>query len=450
MKPRTQRPFTATSARQRGAVMVLIVIALAAMLLMGALALDGGHMLLNKARLQNAVDAAALSGAKTLQQAMGASGSIDLARFAALNTLRLNAEADGNGELARGIGAGGVEGFAQVAFSDQVRGPFGPGVTGDRFVRVTVPDYPLAGFFWGFVQSFGSGNLGDKAVAAIATAGPSPTQPCKIEPLLVCGNPESSAYDPDAGLFWGYKFGEVTVLKSAANNNSVIGPGNFQLLDFGSGGKTVKEGLAGGVDDCNVVGETATTEPGNKVGPVAQGLNTRFGDGASDKYPADYVIDYTYQGNNAIWLDGETAKYGDDPVQASDSGELTAGGTGLLDYVDWLDKYAETNCPGENCSLQQPQTAPYRRILNIVIGDCSGKEAGEFNGKSEIPVLGFACYFTLQPVKQGGQEAQIFGQFIQECNGDSVPTATPWDDSGPQIIQLYKTYLDSGGPSPDS
>src|SRR3990167_7568906 len=104
MKPRMQRPFTATPARQRGAVMVLIVIALASMLLMAALALDGGHMLVNKTRLQNAVDAAALSGAKTLQQVMGSGNASSLARDAALNTLRLNADSDGNGELDSGIG----------------------------------------------------------------------------------------------------------------------------------------------------------------------------------------------------------------------------------------------------------------------------------------------------------------------------------------------------------
>ena len=45
MKPRIQRPYTATPGRQRGAVMVLVVIAMASMLLMGALALDGGHLL---------------------------------------------------------------------------------------------------------------------------------------------------------------------------------------------------------------------------------------------------------------------------------------------------------------------------------------------------------------------------------------------------------------------
>ena len=34
--------------------MVLVVVALAAMMLMATLALDGSHMLLNKTRLQNA------------------------------------------------------------------------------------------------------------------------------------------------------------------------------------------------------------------------------------------------------------------------------------------------------------------------------------------------------------------------------------------------------------
>ena len=54
--------------RQGGAVAALIVIALAAIMLMAALALDGSHMLLNKTRLQGAVDTAGL------QQGMGLGG----------------------------------------------------------------------------------------------------------------------------------------------------------------------------------------------------------------------------------------------------------------------------------------------------------------------------------------------------------------------------------------
>ncbi|MOA26466.1 hypothetical protein D3C78_1472620 [compost metagenome] len=47
----------------------------------------------------------------------------------------------------------------------------------------------------------------------------------------------------------------------------------------------------------------------------------------------------------------------------------------------------------------------------------------------------------VQPVDDGGKDSEIFGQFVQECEGDSVAGPEPSTDSGPQIIQLYKTYI---------
>jgi len=86
-------------------------------------------------------------------------------------------------------------------------------------------------------------------------------------------------------------------------------------------------------------------------------------------------------------------------------------------------------------------------MLKIVVGNCTGKQGGT----TSVPVLGFGCYFVVQPMSNGGTEAEIFGQFVQECEGDNVPGPNPVNDSGPQIIQLYKTYLNgSGTPSTDS
>jgi hypothetical protein len=66
-------------------------------------------------------------------------------------------------------------------------------------------------------------------------------------------------------------------------------------------------------------------------------------------------------------------------------------------------------------------------------------------------VLGFGCFFALQPMPQGGSSAQIFGQFINQCESDNVSGPNPANDTGPQIIQLYKTYIDnSQTPSTDS
>jgi Flp pilus assembly protein TadG len=446
MNNRIQRPFTATPWRQEGSVSVLMVFALAVIGMMAALALDGGHMMLNKTRLQNAVDAAALSGAKTLSQVVGGSNIASTTRAAALSTLMQNANATGNNELATAIGSNAGT-FAVVELANSVYGPFSyPGPSDAKYVRVSVPNYSLTGFFWNFAQVFGSGGLGAKAVAAIATAGPSPTSPCDLSPLMVCGNPTQN--NPGAGMFWGFQFGDLQVLKTAAGNSSPIGPGNFQLLDFGSGGSTVREDLAGGGKECRSVGDNVLTAPGNKVGPSSQGLNTRFGIyngpvSASD-YPPDLV---TTSSNPAITYDESVsppqAKYQGQTVTSS-NGNLTAGSNAIFDYNDWRASTAACVAGGSGC---QSNGVFERRMMKVVVGNCTGKQGGS----TSIPVLGFGCYYVVQPMDGGGKDAQIFGQFVKECEGDNVAGPSPSTDTGPQIIQLYKTYLTgSSTPSTDS
>jgi len=182
------------------------------------------------------------------------------------------------------------------------------------------------------------------------------------------------------------------------------------------------------------------------VGPVAQGLNTRFGVyngpgmNATD-YPPDWVTQFnnpkmTYNDNTSP----PRVEYQGQPVTSS-GGDLTAGATALYDLNDWL---ADSTA----CAVSGSCAGAYeRRMLNIVIGDCNGASGGQV----EVPVLDFGCFFLLQTVSQQGSEAQVFGQFVKECEGDGYAGPVPTDDVGPIIIQLYKTYL--GGvstPSPDS
>ena len=76
------------------------------------------------------------------------------------------------------------------------------------------------------------------------------------------------------------KHDDITVLKGSSQSGSQagpIGPGNFQLARLGgSGADVVRENLAGGFEGCASVGDDIPTQPGNAVGPVAQGLNTRL------------------------------------------------------------------------------------------------------------------------------------------------------------------------------
>ena len=425
MKPHMQRPFAATPGRQRGAVMVLIVIALASILLMGALALDGGHMLLNKARLQNAVDAAALSGAKTLQQVMGSDDAPDLTQAAALNTLWLNADADGNGELADAFN----DLVINVDLSNSVYGPFSfPGPEDASYVRVSVANYELSEFFWGILQAIGDGASPEKEVAAIATAG---LPPCGDIPLMVCGDPDK--HDPVNGNFWGYKYGDLVTLTCGTPGSP--SSGNCQLLDFpgASGAADIREAFCKGTKQC--MRGTVDTKPGMSWGPVAQGLNTRLGPpytGPVDEAtcPPDWYINYS---EPLVTMNGEppTPTYQENNV-TSDDGDLWAGAEDVLDIKNWQEA-SETcvNNPG-TCTTGKRE----RRILNVVIGDCSA--AG--SGATTLPVWGTGCFYLLQRVGQGAVK-EVFGQFVKDCGG-----------ADQQTIQLYKTYIGTGVrvPSPDS
>src|SRR5262245_31581178 len=130
------RIHTACPARQRGAAMIIITIAMLALLMVAGLALDTGHMLLNKTRLQNATDAAALAAAKEFDN----SGSTVLATQEALAAFSNNAQASGNGELGDAYAAGDIN--VQVEFSTTLP-PFTPGSLTGPYVRVRATGYTL-------------------------------------------------------------------------------------------------------------------------------------------------------------------------------------------------------------------------------------------------------------------------------------------------------------------
>jgi hypothetical protein len=74
-----------------------------------------------------------------------------------------------------------------------------------------------------------------------------------------------------------------------------------------------------------------------------------------------------------------------------------------------------------------------RRLLSIPIGNCTGTS----NGSTTVPVLGFACYFLLQPVTHTGNTDYVIGQFLGNCDVNGTPGPSPASGPGPYIIQLY-------------
>jgi Flp pilus assembly protein TadG len=407
-------------------VIVLVAVGIAVLILCAALALDVGHTFLNKTRLQNTVDAAALAAAKELDN----TGDTVRATAEAMQAFGNNAAAAGNSELNASYGGGGGDIQVTIEYSATLP-PFTAGSATGPYVRVRATGFVLPA--WLATLS----GITDKTVSATAVAGPRTltvgSTVCNIAPMMVCGTPGASP-------LWGYELNSPQVLKkSTPGGQSQVGPGNFQLIQLGgSGAAVVRENMAGSFNTCLVGGSTIQTQTGNEAGPVAQGLNTRFGQytgpmsGQQSTYPPDVIVD-----GQAPPLDAQP-KNGD-PAQGYD---VYQGNTQITaSNIDQLYNYQDYEADVANPStydyqpIQDGGTGAYgRRTLAVPVGNCTGTT----NGQGSVPLLGFACFFLLQPAQQKGNDSYVYGQFIQGCEVNGTPGPSPVAGNGPHIIQLYR------------
>lgn len=410
---------------QQGAVAVLVSIAMVALIMMAGLALDMGHGYLNKTRLQNTVDAAALAAAKTLDD----TGSTALATAEALQAFGNNATAAGNRELrdAYASGTGGIQ--VAVEYSSTLP-PFTVGAPNGPYVRVRATGFVMPTWL------VRVGGIFQMTVAATAVAGPRTltvgSTVCNIAPMMVCGNSAAGA----AGN-WGYALNSPQILKKSTNGGSSnVGPGNFQLVDLGGqggGGADVRQNMAGSYSACITGGSTIQTQPGNEAGPVAQGLNTRFGqyDGPMHGTQATYPPDVIVRSQNPVLR----------AVQNGSNYDIYQGSTlitsqNISTIYDYDEYNAQLANPGsyDYQPLNEGGTGAFeRRILAVPVGNCSGTT----NGAGSVPLLGFACFFLLQPAEQQGNNTFVYGQFIRGCEANGTPGPNPTAGTGPDIIQLY-------------
>ncbi|MCY9873310.1 TadE/TadG family type IV pilus assembly protein [Vibrio barjaei] len=387
---------------QKGLTLVLITMVLVVFLVFAAFAVDVNHALLSKTRLQNGVDAAALASAVKVS-----AGETDaVAQSIAIQTLTTMYAASGNTEI--DIPAESIS----VQFSNDPQ-DFGSTYDDslDTYIRVSVSDVPLNSYFLGY---FGF----DKAGAASAVAGPSSTiiYACNVVPMAVCAAPISGAND-----FLGYTFQTVYELKVADKNATEMGPGNFQLLDFGSGGSSVREYLAGGFVGCVDITSSVTTKPGASIGPVGQGLNTRFGDYSgggmtSSTYPPDIYI-----------------------KEPTTLAETDANGDVVYDN-SWMHADYETESASCSGSASGSCTSGEngRRILPVPMVDCDGASGGT----TELPLLAVGCFFLLQKApNNNGAKDGVYGEFIEDCTITNGTTGVTPSSEGIFKIQLYRDPL---------
>lgn len=408
---------------QRGIVAVLVAVGMLALLLMAGLAIDTGHLVLNKSRLQSTVDAAALAAATVLDQ----TGSEDQASVAARSIFDLNAA--NHGEL-RDV----LSGADIVLQYSETLSPFAPGTVPANYVRVRADDFSMWTSFTALI------GFDEFTTGASAVAGPSAPilAPCDLLPMAVCRVPGSTRADD-----WGYqRYDEdvkdpaqpVTLLKLASGaSGDTIGPGNFQLIRLGgSGANVVRNNMAGRQDACAAQGAVVEVEPqpGNLVGAVAQGLNTRFGiyagplSGSRADYPPDLVTRPSPD-TRLTSQDGITISF--------DGAPITGIGGVAYSYKDYVADYASGN-------FTHADGVAERRVGATAIVDCENPVGG---ASQNLQVQGFGCFFLLQPAVQQGTENWIFGQYLGDCSASGA--AGPVGGEG-----LYKIVLHNDPDSEDS
>ncbi|WP_432473200.1 pilus assembly protein TadG-related protein [Amphritea sp. HPY] len=402
--------------RQRGIVAVIVTVGIVALLAVTGLALDSGHMLMNKTRIQNAVDAAALAAARTLQTT---DGDMTEARTTADTTFNNNL----SDELTTAAPT------VTVTFSETLNpGSFFAAVAAPRFVKVSSSTVALDSVL---VQVIGKDS---KNVLATAVAGyANGADVCNLIPVMVCAkSPPSPLPDGETAddYFHGYKTfqpgsydasTDLITLKMGSGDgpDEEVGTGSFHLIDLPGmqGANDIRYAFAGN-PACAALSEPLEIDlaPGNKVGPTTQGINTRFGmyDGAlngdSDLYPPDFA-------NENV-------------------GDPTCG-SGSVECGDPEAYYSHYQSNSFNSGSQRFE----RRIVGVPIANCVDSGNGNNTPASMQEPQGIGCFMLTEPaVQTGGADddggsGSLTGVFMKECPQPAVGVTT---SSGVDIIVLYK------------
>ncbi|TKB49965.1 hypothetical protein FCL40_07390 [Ferrimonas sediminicola] len=430
----------ASQRRQRGSILVLVTVALLTIVIMAAMALEGGHLLLSKTRLQNAVDAAALSAAISLVKEGHDHTTARQDGIATLISVLSNSDFS---ELREDIDTASLT-YTQNQVAPQVSVEFSlqPDpfiVTTDvsaQYVRVRVLDVQLATYL-GQVLNM------DKYTGASAVAGPSlPLVNCaqNVLPMMVCEG-------DTPGEPFGYPRGNIMSMKISSQQDSEIGAGNFQLIRLGdnSGAADIRAAMAGENSDTNYCfggSEGVSTEPGNNVGPVATGMNTRLG------LYSNATVDETRHPRDKDICVGEELDIDDNDNIVYSSTGMPVDGTGptpsLYRYSDYADNYVDNSIDGgsryqNSCAATgeawDETGGAKRREFAVVVGDCDGLANGQ---NDDIEFKGFACFYFMQEVIQKGNLAYVIGEFVDDCTGTGNPTHDTSATDGPFTIVLYR------------
>ncbi len=379
------------SKKQRGVVVVIVTIALPILLLVMGWALDFGHVFVNKTRLQNALDATALSAAIAINSDINKDKAA--ATIKGKDTFNKFIAVSGNDELV-GLNAGNL--VFDYSKTLNPWGTFDP-VT-DKFAYVRVTSTGMLNVTPVLIKVTNR-FTNDLPIPAIATAGPVGNS-CDLVPLVICPQPGTPTGCNEAGCN-GIPFHTKVCLKGGTDaakegtcQDSSLPTGNFGLLRFDgfAGGADIRDLLAGTVNVCT---NNPTWENGNKVGPVSQGIKTRF--------EADLV-------------------------QTEYKGTFPVGGYHPQYVTDTKAQLAKTPVPAGTAN---------KRVMAVpVVEDCS---------VSPVNIIAASCFLMTEIPTHTGTANEVIGELTAAC-----PSPGAFNPINPVLFGPYKIVLFKSPGSLDS
>ena len=405
------------SRRQRGAVAILVSVALLSLIAMLGLVVDMSHLYIAKTELTNAADACSLAAASQLTGVnVGPSpNQLDLAESAGITVGQHNKVGfQGTNVL--------IPANSAVTFSDHLNGIYnvktaitGANVAAMKYARCVLPiaDTISTGIIPYFMQVLGPGAqaasaqaVGGQAVATLASGITNcgiPVGLCKVTPApATCPHGQTvDAYGLCTGEWYCSKFTPGSSNPGVCSGAGLSG--NFNIIDYNlPGGASTLAGLLTGTGQCSLTPGILTGRTG-AVSSLSKGWNTRFGINQGGSSGTPDFTGYSYTSNN--YQPGYSPGGNWNSEYNVFSG-ITAGVNNFQmarslntpyqqDYMPNLG--GAPGPPGTNGStyLTQSQlasTGADRRLVVMPIVDCSA-----YAGSNKAPILAFACILMLHP-----------------------------------------------------
>lgn len=421
--------------RQRGA--VAIVVALAIVVLVGFLGLviDLGRMFVIKTELQNATDACALAAAQELD------GTPDgLKRAVATGTTVGNRHKANFQGTALTFTADDIS-FSTVLSPNSNYRTIEYAATTATYAMCTMPMTGINTFFIQILNLLPGVNIGPQTVSAYAAATLiSASTSCMI-PLGMCqpaspspcvggGEPDSLGFCP--GQWYNGKF-------DAATGGMT---GSFNWIDFtppGGGNSEIRDWLlSGGYCDASI--DMPVGNPGNQSG-VDPAWNSRFGLYGPQNYdvvsaPPDFT-GFAYTTTN--WKDengiSRNAFNGSSTVDPSVNENFTVKRNARKNYNNTTSEGSNSLAGNEITGLSiLPSYKPSglhatngadRRLVSVPVVNCAGWAAAQ-----TVPIKAVACVLLIQPI-DNNPFAEVNVEYVGPAGVPGSPCSTFGSGSGP-------------------